>query len=280
MSQVEIDIEQPPVEWFEPREGFAFRPATISVTREYQAEKLGLCGLPADAFGEAVDPSFFIGIGIRAGIANGISAQGNVNMLQRLVQHRPARLGEPLRVQGLIDRVTEVPRGRTVHTDVWFEDEGGARVIAAPRTSLKPDPDKTGSRGAGERPPPVVEDVDALETLSTHTLTPEIVKGYSSEGNSIHYEMEAANRAGFRAPLIGGGMGVHYLLCALWQHSPPEQLDLDIYFRRPIFWDDTFTVGVLTGTDGWRGMALVKDGKVLTEARVNAFTPLESGAGR
>ena len=205
MSTPDIDIEQAPVEWFEPREGFTFRPATIAVTHDHQAGKLSLCGLPADAFGDTVDPSFFIAIGIRAGIANGISAQGNVNMLQRLVQHRPARLGEPLRVRGMIDRVTEVPRGRTVHTDVWFEDAAGERVISAPRTSLKPDPDKAGSRGAGERPPPVVEDVDALEQISTHTLTPEIVKGYSSEGNSIHYEMEAANKAGFRAPLIGGG---------------------------------------------------------------------------
>ncbi|MEQ8857925.1 MAG: hypothetical protein RIC56_04705 [Pseudomonadales bacterium] len=277
MNTPDIDIEQPPAEWFEPREGFTFRPATISVSREHQEEKLALCGLPAGAFGDAVDPSFFIGIGIRAGIANGISAQGNVNMLQRLVQHRPACLGEPLRVQGLIDRVIEVPRGRTVHTDVWFEDAHGERVIAAPRTSLKPDPDKAGgragNRGAGERPPPVVEDVNALETLSTHTLTPEIVKGYSSEGNSIHYEMDAANRAGFRAPLIGGGMGVHYLLCALWQHSPPERLDLDIYFRRPIFWDDTFTVAAQPGADGWTALALIKDGKVLTEARIN-------GAGR
>ncbi|MBK81704.1 MAG: hypothetical protein CMQ43_12425 [Gammaproteobacteria bacterium] len=279
MSTAEIDIERWPEEWLEPREGFAFRPATVSVSREHQIEKLSLCGLPPEALGDSADPSFFIAIGIRAGIANGISAQGNVNMLQRLVQHRPARLGEPLRVQGMIDRVAEVPRGRTVHTDVWFEDAAGERVIAAPRTSLKPDPDKAGSRGAGERPPPVVEDVDALEQFSTHTLTPEIVKGYSSEGNSIHYEMEAANKAGFRAPLIGGGMGVHYLLSALWQHSPPERLDLDIYFRRPIFWDDTFSVAVDAGADGWRAMALVKDGKVLTEARINEFVPLASGAG-
>ncbi len=125
----------------------------------------------------------------------------------------------------------------------------------------------------------MIEDVESLEPLSTHTLTPEIVKGYSSEGNSIHYEMEAANRAGFRAPLIGGGMGVHYLLAALWQHSPPERLDLDIYFRRPIFWDDTFAVAVDVGADGWRAMALVKDGKVLTEARINEFAALE-GTGR
>jgi acyl dehydratase len=279
MGTPDIDIEQPPAEWIDPTEGFTFKPAVISVTRAWQAEKLSLCGLPADVFGDTVDPSFFIALGIRAGIANGISAQGNVNMLQRLVQHRPARLGEPLRVRGTIDRVTPVPRGRTVHTDVWFEDEDGERVISAPRTSLKPDPDKAGSRGAGQRPPPVIEDVESLERLSTHTLTPEIVKGYSSAGNSIHYDLAAANRAGFRAPLIGGGMGVHYVLCALWQHGPLERLDLDIYFRRPIFWDDTFTVAAEAGAGGWRAMALIKDGKVLTEARINELAASGAEAG-
>lgn len=279
MNIQEIDIWQPPAEWFEPREGFSFRPSTVAVSHDHQAAKLALCGLPADVFGETVDPSFFIALSIRAGIANGISAQGNVNMLQRLVQHRPARLGERLRVQGVIDRVAAVPRGRTVHTDVWFEDEHGERVISAPRTSLKPDPNKTAHGGAGERPAPVIEDVGALEQISTHALTPDIVKGYSSDGNSIHYEMEAAKRAGFRAPLIGGGMGVHYLLSAMWRRDPPRQLDLDIYFRRPIFWDDTFTVAVQTDTSGWRAMALIRDGKVLTEACINDLTADEAPVG-
>lgn len=262
-----IDLDR--IEWVDPHEGYAFAAHTISVSHGDQAEKLTLCGLAPEVFGEAVDPSFFIGIAIRAGIASGISAEGNVNMLQRLIQHRPARLGEPLVVQGRIARVNPVPRGRTVETDAWFEDGDGARVVSSPRTSLKPDPSKAGARGAGQRPPPVIHDVDALDVLSTHTLTPDIVKGYSSEGNSIHYEMAAANRAGFRAPLIGGGMGVHYLLAALWREAPPRSFDLDIYFRRPIFWDDTFSVAAAAGDRGWRALALVKDGKVLTEARIN-----------
>ncbi len=101
MSQPHINIDQPPPEWLDPTEDFTFKPAPISVPWDWQAEKLTLCGLSPEAFGDTVDPSFFIALGIRAGIANGISAEGNVNMLQRLVQHRPARLGEPLRVQGM-----------------------------------------------------------------------------------------------------------------------------------------------------------------------------------
>ena len=75
--------------------------------------------------------------------------------------------------------------------------------------------------------------------------------------------MEAANQAGFRAPIIGGGMGVHFLIAELWPERGTE-IFLDIFFRRPIFWDDKFYVG---RTDS--AIALIRDGKVLTEARIN-----------
>ena len=58
-------------------------------------------------------------------------------------------------------------------------------------------------------------------------------------------------------------MGVHFLVAELWSEHGAE-LSLDIYFRRPVFWDDEFYVG---RTDV--GIALIRDGKVLTEARIN-----------
>ena len=112
----------------------------------------------------------------------------------------------------------------------------------------------------------MIEDAAGLEVRGEFTLTPEATRAYSTEGNSIHYEMEAANRAGFRAPIIGGGMGVHFLVYELWGGNGLRELDMDIYFRRPIFWDDTFEIGLdLSG----KAIALVKAGKVLTEARIN-----------
>jgi len=255
--------------WIDPFEGFEYLTSTVTVTAAGQAEKVATCGIDPAIFGRFVDPSFFIGLAIRAGVDSGISAEGNVNMLQSLVQHRPAVLDEPLIVRGVIRAVTAVPRGRTIDTDVWFEDQTGARVISAPRRSLKPDA-AGGERGAGERPPPVLTRPGSAAVLSSHELTPALVKAYSEEGNSIHYDLEAARRAGFRAPLIGGGMGVHYLIAALYADGPLEQLDLDIYFRRPIFWDDRFNV--VKAADG-RAIALTRsDGdatKVLTEARIN-----------
>lgn len=259
------------MEWKIPEEGFEFEPDTIVVSNEHQSEKLIACGLEASTFNGFVDASFYVGLGIHAGINNGISAEGNVNMLQNLIQHRPVRLGEQLTVRGYIKKITEVPRGVTVDTEVWFEGEDGVRAISAPRRSLKPDPNKAGTRGAGERPAPVVEELDRLEKFGHYRLTPETVKSYSREGNSIHYEMDAANKAGFRAPIIGGGMGVHYLVHALWQHCKPQSFELSVYFRRPIFWDDEFTVAADTSEESWRAICLFRDDKVLTEARIDSL---------
>ncbi|MBT6891223.1 MAG: hypothetical protein HOA25_06965 [Gammaproteobacteria bacterium] len=104
-----------------------------------------------------------------------------------------------------------------------------------------------------------------LKLVSEHRLTPEGTKGYSSEGNAIHYEMAAANLAGFRAPIIGGGQGVHFLMAAIWGHGL-EQVDLDVYFRRPVFWDDTIAVGV---SSDMSAVASLREGKVLTEMKIN-----------
>jgi acyl-CoA thioesterase FadM len=261
------------VNWKEPIAGFEFEPDEIIVTQEYQAEKLDACGLDGSVFGGYVDASFYIGLGIHAGIKNGISAEGNVNMLTTLIQHRPVRLGEPLTIKGYIKQVNEVPRGVTIETEVWFEGEGGERAISAPRMALKPDPSKQGERGAGERPAPVISEVESLSLFDKYQLTPERVKEYSTEGNSIHYEMDAANKAGFRAPIIGGGMGVHYLLHTLASQCKPQSFDLSIYFRRPIFWDDKFTVAAETSMENWNAICLLKEEKVLTEARINRIEP-------
>jgi len=249
-------------DWIEPYAGFEFIGSGVHVSRSYQVEKLELLGLDPDVYGDHVDPSFYIGMGIRAGIDAGISAEGNVNMLGSVQMHCPVELEESLIPRGRIEAVDPVPRGHQITTDVWFERIDGKRAVSVPRRSLKPDPSKE-KQGAGERPPPVITDVSLLTPLSEHRLIPDAVRSYSSEGNSIHYEMQAANRAGFRAPIIGGGMGVHFLVAELWSEQS-EELSLDIYFRRPVFWDDEFYVG---RTDF--AIALIRDGKVLTEARIN-----------
>lgn len=245
-------------QWHEPQAGFRYQSRQLELAADTQLERLTACGVDAQVFADEADPAFFIGLAIHAGIDSGISAEGNINMLQRLIQHRPAKLGELLTVQGQIQSVTPVPRGLRVHTDVWFEDTAGERVISCPRTSLKPQANTQTATGAGDKPQPVVDDLAKLALGRRYQLTPERVKAYSVEGNSIHYEQEAAERASFRAPLIGGGMGVHYLTAQMWSDRRPASFDALIYFRRPIFWDEAVQVGAIEDGPNWRGLGLLK----------------------
>ena len=83
-------------DWLEPKAGLQITPKTLTVTRQYQAEKLGAIGIDPSLYGRRCDPAFFIGLSIQAGAESGISAEGNVNMLTELVQHRPIPLDEAL----------------------------------------------------------------------------------------------------------------------------------------------------------------------------------------
>ena len=74
MLNRQSDQQEPIMEWKIPEEGFEFEPDTIVVSNEHQNEKLIACGLEASTFNGFVDASFYIGLGIHAGINNGISA--------------------------------------------------------------------------------------------------------------------------------------------------------------------------------------------------------------
>lgn len=245
-------------QWHEPQAGFRYQTRQLELAANTQLERLTACGVDAQVFADEADPAFFIGLAIHAGIDSGISAEGNINMLQRLIQHRPAKLGELLTARGLIQSVTPVPRGLRAHTDVWFEDAAGERVISCPRTSLKPRPNTQTATVVCDKPQLVVDDLAKLSLARRYQLTPERVKAYSAEGNSIHYEQEAAERAGFRAPPIGGSMGVHYLTAQMWRDRRPASFDALIHFRRPIFRDEALQVGAIEDGLNWRSLGLLK----------------------
>ena len=80
-------LEQPH-RWVDPKAGFQYLAEMVSVTPTHQTEKLAAWGIDAGIFGDQVDPAFFIGTAIHAGIRSGISAEGNSNMLQGLQMHR------------------------------------------------------------------------------------------------------------------------------------------------------------------------------------------------
>lgn len=266
-------IEAPPGGWIEPYAGLAYKPRQMAVEAATEHRALRLCGIDPDVFGDAVDPSTFISYAIQEGVRNGVHANGTVNMAQRLVQRDKLRLGERLTVTGTIHTVEEVPRGKVAVSETWFAGADGRPGVMSGRRSLRPDPAKVEVRGAGTRIAPIVDNPLALRVLGEVALTPANVVAYDSEGvNPIHSDPDAARRAGFRAPIIGGGMGVRFLTAAIWRRFAPVGIELDIQFRRPIFWDDSLEIRVDERDGEWRAICLVKDGKVATEAAIAGLT--------
>ena len=267
MSMTATTAEAPSIR---PYKGFRYKEREMIVDPADEARLLSHCGIDVALFGGNIDPAAFISLAIQEGVRNGISANGGVNMVQGLIQHRPLRLGEPIIVSGEILDVEETPRGLVTTSETWFANSKGERALTTPRRSLKTNPANPDARGAGARPAPVIEDVSRLKEVGRFTLTPSDVKGYGlNTTNLIHVEEEAAKRAGYRAPIIGGGQGVRYLTAEIWRRFNPTAIDLNIYFRRPLFWDDSFSVRVDDSSGQWTSMCLAKDDKVATEARIN-----------
>lgn len=260
-------------EFIDPYTGLTYADRAMTVESAVEHRALTTCGIDPAIYGATVDPTTFISRAIAEGVRNGVHANGTVNMAQRLVQHAPLHLDEALTVSGRILDVSPVPRGKVAISETRFTAGDGARRVMAGRRSLRPDPDKAGVRGAGDVAPPVVRDVTALRPLGDVALTPDMVKGYDSEAiNPIHSVPEAAIKAGFRAPIIGGGMGVRYLMAEIWKRFSPRALDIEVYFRRPIFWDDTVTIRVEEQGGTWTAICLAKGDKVATEARINSLS--------
>ena len=259
-------------DWIEPYKGLKFEDREMTVEAAEQARLVRLCGADPALFGDKIDPAGFISLAIQEGVRNKVHANATINMVQHLVQHRQMTLGEKLVVSGEILDVKEVPRGCVATSEVWWTGADGKRALTAARQSLRPDASKVGTRGAGERPAPVIADVSGLETVRSVTLNPEDVKAFSGPHNPIHFDPEVAKRSGYRAPIMGGTQCVRYLTAEIWRRYKPQMLDLDIYVRRPLFWDDAFSVMVDARNGEWKAICLAKDGKVATEARINSIT--------
>ncbi|MEO7726645.1 MAG: MaoC family dehydratase [Burkholderiales bacterium] len=257
--------------WIEPYKGLKFQDRVMTVEAGEQQRLLSACGIDPLIYDDNIDPAGFISLAIQEGVRNMVHANATVNMEQHLIQHRQMKLGEKLTVSGQIMSVEEVPRGRVATSEVWFSGEDGQRALTSGRKSLRPDASKVGLRGAGDKPMPVIADVSSLKSVARFTLTPECVKAYSGPHNPIHFDPEVATRHGYRAPIMGGTQCMRFVLAEIWRRFKPQTLDLDIYFRRPLFWDDTFSVMVDEQDGKWKAICLAKEGKVTTEARINSI---------
>ncbi|MDF1854625.1 MaoC/PaaZ C-terminal domain-containing protein [Pseudooceanicola sp.] len=267
-------IDMSPTNPVTPYVGLKFRSRSLRFDRAEEDRMMMVCGSSAALFQECIDPAAFIPHAIRESAINGITENGGVNMLQSIRMDSPLRLDEEITVSGEITEIAEAPRGLITTTDTWYHGQDGRLGMFLRRVALKTDPNKMADpslRGAGERPAPVVADPLALEQIGSIDLTPDDVKTYSlGTGNLLHVDPASAKRAGYRAPIVGGSQGARYLTAALWREGVPKTLDIDIYFRRPIFWDESFEVRAAGPKGARSAFCLSRGPKVLTEIRVNA----------
>ena len=81
-----------------------------------------------------------------------------------------------------------------------------------------------------------------------------------------------ARRYGFRAPIIAGNQTVNFLLEALALDTLPHAFDIEVRFRKPVFWDDAVAIEGRRGAGGRLTAirAVNGDGVTVADATVHA----------
>lgn len=228
--------------------GFEFQPWTFSVDADYRAQKLTCSGIDPAIWGEFLDPSHFALLTIRQVNRDGFSINGSVHMIQHYRQHEPVRVGEEITLRGRVTGIEPAPRGTLFHASFEVVRPDGSVPLELSRTSVRMD-HEGGSKGPGSSGGGARENPDegflTLPRIGEKQLTPEGVGNYSDDKmNRIHDDPEIARQFGFRAPIAAGIMGSHIMMEALVLDGggPPKTLDMEVRFRRPMFWDELLTV--------------------------------------
>ena len=221
------------------RAGFEFPTHDFLVSKGDQRVKLDCCGIDPDLYGDEVDITMLGLPTLGVLMACSIPILGSVHLSQRFRQLKPFKLGERISVSGKVLRVGPHPRGCILTCDFTYMDPGGEIRVWAQRSAISPAGLKEPSQGIA-RPE---ENLDGFSEIMRHALEPKKVADFSSEaGNLIHSDPKVAREHGFRAPIAAGLMGIHFYREALARNHGSTDFDLEIWFRRPMFWDDTLSL--------------------------------------
>jgi len=242
---------------------FQQREWAIDVTT--QDRFLRLCDIDAGIYAENVDPSAFVALAIRETERNGVVLPAALHSGQRLVMRRPMRLGESMQMEGRVCDRQKVERGELLTCEARLRDGLGEVVLESIEQLLIPDPSVTAAKKSSS-----AAAVPALRAVASVRFRPEQVASYCGrEVNPIHFDPEAAQRAGLRAPIIGGEQGVRHVMAALWKAHEPRYLDINLRFLRPVFWDDECTIVVEEKEGRWQTVSLAKAEKKAMEVAID-----------
>ena len=219
--------------------GFEFPSQTFLVATGDQTRKLKCSGIDPELYGETVDVAMLGLPTLRVLMACGIPILGGVHLSQRFKQIEPFHFEEEIAISGRILEINPHPRGCILRCEFSYARGDGTVCVEAVRSGITPIGPREASAGIS-RPD---ESLDGFSEIMRRTLVPQNVADYSDEaGNLIHSDPEVAREHGFRAPIAAGLMGIHFYREALEKHYTPKAFDLEVWFRRPMFWDDTLSL--------------------------------------
>lgn len=226
--------------------GYEFPPEDITVSEADQRQKHGFCHTPPERYGDVVDPTF---LARRTILLNTDAIQAckpdcaPVHIVHRLKVHAPVRLGETVTMTGQYIAIPEISRGWVTKSRWEFHKADGTHVLTVEPDVMMMDPSKAPEGKKGPRKARPAAAAAGFETLLEKQCTPETTLGYC-EGttNLIHTVPEVAKEYGFRAPIIAGNQTVNFLLEALALDGVPAEMDVELKFLKPVFWDDSVNV--------------------------------------
>ncbi|HZD26586.1 MAG TPA: MaoC family dehydratase [Alphaproteobacteria bacterium] len=241
------------------------------VDRRRQAHYHACTGIASEAFGEVADVTILAQDNSRATTRAGLPNDGRVHIRHVIRQRGRVRLGEELVINGRIGPYRQTRRGKLL-TCLFGFLRGDASVPLEMETEyLLPFAAPPAARPAAERAarPADADPLAGMTLTGELVLTPERVTGYSSEvGNRIHFDPEFAKAAGYEAPLAQGLMELTALHGALVQEfGPPEQIDLEVRFLRPVTWEAALEIVRDAEARTWRCVGA--DGRVTAEMTVS-----------
>ncbi|MPY75685.1 MAG: hypothetical protein GEU87_15650 [Alphaproteobacteria bacterium] len=262
--------------------GFAFPAEWIALDAAEQRRLHGHCGIPPARYGEYCDAGLLARRTITlntAAIQASRPGLAPVHVVHRLRQHAPAPLGEKLRLDGRYVEIADARRGQIARSRWEYRQDDGTLLLTVEPDVMMVDPEGKGDAG-GKRSTAAPREEDTREedtggwaVLTRKQCTPETTCGYClNTTNLIHTDPATALRYGFRAPIIAGNQTVNFVLEALSLDARPQSFDIEIRFRKPVFWDDAVAIegrrgaaGTLTGIRAVNG-----EGATVADATVNA----------
>lgn len=210
-----------------------------SVDPGHLARYAHVCGYP---LGDALPPTLphvlAFPLHMQLLASGPFSAVGVVHIANRIVQHRPLRLGEELELRVHAGRFAPHRRGRTFD----FVSEayaGDALVWEGHSTMLKRgDGDETQPRDPDQEPPPVTAHWQLPDDLGRRYAA------VSGDHNPIHLHGLAAKAFGFPRAIAHGMWTKARCLAAL---RLPDAFEASVRFTKPILLPSQVTFGEADG---------------------------------